>query len=106
MIHKRSTASISKNILLEAISFSADVVDYCAANPSDMVASLDNCAHYYNCTERYTLLGNHTMECIYPDLFSSQSLTCQNFEWVQCGKKTMEPMAPCEYFTVYTILLR
>ena len=73
---------------------SVDAVDYCAANPSDIVPTPDNCAQYYNCTKKNTRIGGHVMECKYPDLFSTQNRSCQSFETVHCAKR-MEPQAPC-----------
>ena len=72
-----------------------DTVDYCAANPNDIIATPDNCAQYYNCTERQTTIGDHVMECKYPDLFSKTSHSCENFEAVQCTIRK-EPQAPCK----------
>ena len=80
---------------------SVDAVDYCAANPTDIVPTPDNCAQYYNCTERNTFLGNHTKECKYPDLFSTQTNACQNFETVHCAKSRTEPQAPCKSCSVF-----
>lgn len=73
---------------------SVDAVGYCAANPSDIVPMPDNCAQYYNCTEMNSRIGGHVMECKYPDLFSTQTRSCQSFETVHCTKR-MEPQAPC-----------
>ena len=84
-------------------SFPVDAVDYCAANPSEIVATPDNCAQYYNCTERQTTIGDHMMECKYPDLFSRKNHTCQNFETVQCTTRR-EPQAPCKSFLLASYL--
>ena len=81
------------------ILFSADAVDYCAANQIDIVPTPDNCAQYYNCSKKKTPIGDHVIECQYPDLFSSSSLSCQNFEAVNCSTK-MVPQAPCTYYSV------
>ena len=74
---------------------SADAVDYCASNPTDILPTPTNCAQFYNCSERNTSLGNHTLECKYPDLFSIQLKKCQQFETVNCITRN-EPQAPCE----------
>ena len=77
-----------------------DAVDYCAANPFDIVPTPDNCAQYYNCTEKNSHIGGHVMECKYPDLFSTQNQSCQNFETVHCTKR-MEPQTPCMLFFLH-----
>ncbi|KAL3884668.1 hypothetical protein ACJMK2_024786 [Sinanodonta woodiana] len=72
-----------------------DVPDFCAANPTSIVPSEDNCAQYYNCTHPRIQQGD-ALECHYPDLFSRQTLQCQNFTNTSCDNRT-EPQAPCEY---------
>ena len=78
------------------ITILVDAVHYCAANPSDIIPKPDNCAQYYNCSEKSTDLGEHLKECKYPDLFSGATRTCQTFTNVSCEKR-LEPQAPCKY---------
>ena len=77
---------------------SADAKPYCQANPMEILPMSDNCAHYINCT---VYLGGSSMadpvqECQYPDLFSTISMTCQDFTTVVCNTRP-EPQAPCKF---------
>ncbi|XP_062607658.1 uncharacterized protein LOC134269470 [Saccostrea cucullata] len=72
-----------------------DIPDFCSAYPDALLPKKDNCGQYINCSDS-GFDGNHTMECLYPDLFSLTSMSCQWFENVTCNKR-MEPQAPCEY---------
>ena len=72
-----------------------EAVDYCNANPNDIVPTSDNCAQYYNCSQNQTKYQHHVMECQYPDLFSTATLRCENFTVVSCNKRK-EPQAPCK----------
>ena len=77
-----------------------DAKSYCQANPSDMLPRSSNCAKYYNCTA--ALYGQDVIqECTYPDLFSTLSLTCQDFTTVQCNQRP-EPEAPCKFEILYS----
>ena len=73
----------------------ADAVDYCSANPNDIIPTSDNCAQYYNCSQNQTKYQNHVMECKYPELLSTATLMCEHFTAVSCYKR-MEPQAPCK----------
>ena len=57
-----------------------------------------NCAQYVECraTVSHPQLGRHQAECPYPQLYSSITSRCENFDQVQCGKR-FEPRAPCKY---------
>lgn len=68
-----------------------DVPDYCSVHPQALLPDLDNCAKLFNCSE-----PGIYKECKYPNLFSLQSLSCQDFTKVNCGGRK-EPQAPCEY---------
>ena len=68
-------------------------MQYCQANPGDMLPVETDCAKYYKCSA--SLLGQDVVqECRYPDLFSTISMTCQDFTTVHCDKRP-EPQAPC-----------
>ncbi|KAL3884669.1 hypothetical protein ACJMK2_024787, partial [Sinanodonta woodiana] len=73
-----------------------NILDYCKANPDEIVPATDNCAQFFNCSTRQTHLGNHRVECPYPDLFSTLTHSCQNFTTVHCNARP-EPEAPCDY---------
>ena len=72
----------------------ADAIDYCAANPFNILPTAYNCAQYYNCTQNKTAIGEHVMECTYPELFSTNTSTCEMFDSVQCTTRK-EPQTPC-----------
>ncbi|KAL8595001.1 hypothetical protein ACOMHN_038797 [Nucella lapillus] len=60
-----------------------------------------NCAWYLNCSFRpdavmETYHGDLVLECPYPQLFSTASLQCEDFEQVDCQERH-EPKSPCEY---------
>ncbi|XP_053376731.1 uncharacterized protein LOC123529720 [Mercenaria mercenaria] len=58
------------------------------------------CQMYYNCSMKITefrpWLGDHVMECHYPDLFSTLTESCANFKTVTCGSRK-EFKHGCEY---------
>ena len=77
-----------------------DVPGYCKANPREVIPDHDNCAHYFDCTKvnqnrTSRLISISGTECTYPDLFDTQTLTCQRFQSVNC-KDRPEPQAPCK----------
>ncbi|KAJ8316010.1 hypothetical protein KUTeg_006024 [Tegillarca granosa] len=78
-----------------------DVPDYCHAHPKAVIPERTNCAHYYNCSDLGNY-GNQTKECIYPDLFSDQTMKCQPFENVTCDTR-MEPQAPCKLINIFAL---
>lgn len=71
---------------------------YCAQHMNDKIAHPANCARYIDCrpTALHPELGRHQGECTYPQLYSTLTSTCENFEQVQCTTR-YEPKAPCEY---------
>nr|XP_022322146.1 uncharacterized protein LOC111123822 isoform X3 [Crassostrea virginica] len=82
-----------------------DVPEYCAANPTDVLPDPDNCAHFFDCNKKTTMvhraahvvsLKTFTKECPYPDLFDYNSRQCMTFTSVDCRTRP-EPMIPCEY---------
>lgn len=79
------------------IYFTVDVPDYCQANPQDIIPDLENCAHFYNCSDVIHMKRVASMECTYPDLFSRVTLRCERFTTVTCDKRP-EPQAPCMHF--------
>ena len=84
---------------------SVDVPDYCAANPSAIVADEDDCAQFFNCSDPNSRNGT-SMECKYPDLFSRLTMHCEVFTNTSCDSR-MEPQAPCELdtLTLFVLLL-
>ena len=79
-----------------------DIPDFCTANPKSILPDPDNCAHFYNCSEKMSPLVSYKHECQYPDLFSTKTRRCENFTTVQCDKRK-EPMAPCKLYAVMNL---
>ena len=93
------------------MNFIVDVPDYCQAHPTDVLPDPNNCAHYFNCSDRSSSMvtraanqnsvpGNYRKECKYPQLFGMTKKRCRNFENVTCGNRT-EPQAPCKCNTTH-----
>jgi len=74
--------------------FSVDTTDFCNKNPKAIAANPLNCAQYIDCSRTGPFGVPHVFECPYPDLFNNNTLSCDNFENVNCGRR-MEPMDPC-----------
>lgn len=71
---------------------SVDVPGYCTVHPNAVLPDPDNCAKFYNCSEKN---GLHK-ECTYPDLFNPDGQICQEFLNVTCSTRK-EPQAPCKF---------
>lgn len=98
-----SNAGAVLNLLFSCSTHTVDAVDYCSANRADIVPTTDNCAEYFNCSKLNTSIGDHVVECHYPDLFSVRTLSCESFETVQCNTR-LEPQAPCKYGHCYLFM--
>lgn len=85
--------SVSFNTLLS--SFLVDVISYCRAHPTAVVAHPWNCAQFFNCSHRQSRLGGYLDECPYPMLYSTEKQICSNFTAVNC-KSRPEPKGPCK----------
>ena len=83
--------------MLRKLPTTADARPYCQANPGSVVQVSDNCAQYINCTAVLAMAptSDPVQECKYPDLFSTQTMGCQDFTTVHCDKRK-EPKAPCK----------
>ncbi|KAL4228860.1 hypothetical protein ACF0H5_011900 [Mactra antiquata] len=73
-----------------------DVPSYCQSNPTSVVPAMDDCAQYYNCSQRSSSIGDFIQECKYPSLFSTFTFTCSSFRSTFCDTRP-EPQAPCQY---------
>lgn len=89
-----------------------DVPDYCVANPKDVLPDPDNCAHFFDCNNKTTMvhraahvvsIQSYTKECQYPDLFDSNNRQCRLFTAVKCETRP-EPMTPCKYIPLILII--
>ncbi|KAJ8316009.1 hypothetical protein KUTeg_006023 [Tegillarca granosa] len=56
-----------------------DILEFCLSNPSAVVPNPDNCAQYFNCSNKNTKYGHYIEECKYPDLYSVTLRSCQKF---------------------------
>lgn len=72
----------------------SDVVEICKLYPSLVFPHPHECQMYYNCSmiedKDLSIECHHVMhltECIYPDLFSEETLQCENFTNVKCGER-------------------
>ncbi|WAR27974.1 hypothetical protein MAR_013678 [Mya arenaria] len=79
------------------------ITTQCTQNPFAMLPDPDNCARYFNCSQRVTLpnLVQYQEECDYPFLFNTQTSACDDFSVVACGTR-LEPKAPCDYLSTTT----
>ncbi|XP_071175832.1 uncharacterized protein [Mytilus edulis] len=57
-----------------------------------------NCAQFIDCTTKRPgfAVTKYIKECPYPQMFSTDTLECHDFEHVTCDKRH-QPYAPCEY---------
>ena len=74
----------------------AEATEVCKANRGKLFASSQSCAKYYDCSGNATS-PTKPSECKYPDLFSTQTQGCEQFETVNCTTRA-EPQAPCEFY--------
>ncbi|KAK3095139.1 hypothetical protein FSP39_010723 [Pinctada imbricata] len=78
----------------------SDIVGtYCQQYPDAKLLNEDHCAQYYDCSGENALPGSSTpyvSECPYPQLFNADTLKCDEFSKVDCGKRA-EPLSPCDY---------
>nr|XP_034307184.1 uncharacterized protein LOC117682829 [Crassostrea gigas] len=73
----------------------SDMVEICKKHPSLVLAHPRKCQQYYNCSMKedenlsykYRVRRLYLTECDYPDLFSIETLKCENFTDVKCGSR-------------------
>lgn len=73
----------------------SNMVEICKKHPSLILAHPRKCQQYYNCSMkedvdlsfRYRVRRLYLTECYYPDLFSTETLECENFTEVKCGNR-------------------
>ena len=87
------------HLILNYVCFSVDVPQFCKANPNAIVRDEDNCAQYYNCSDKQSNIGDFLAECRYPDLFSDVYMNCRSFNTVSCDKR-LEPQSPCKFVSL------
>lgn len=73
----------------------SDVVEICRLHPTLILPNPYECQQYYNCSifeddwlkSKYCSPRLHLTECKYPNLFSAETLKCENFTEVKCGTR-------------------
>ena len=77
--------------------FSVSIQDFCTKNPTGIIPHYTNCARYYNCSSAAVMSGGNSylQECLYPQLFNLDAMTCDPYQTVQCTFR-FEPKGPCK----------
>lgn len=74
-----------------------DVVDtYCPQYPRAKLVHDKNCARYYDCSDFGNKRTPYLKECPYPQLFNTDTLTCDDYKYVECEER-YRPVTPCKY---------
>ena len=68
----------------------------CVDTPDKILPNDYNCAQFFDCHNENTMLGNHLMECPYPQLFDTALRKCLDYKDVICGSR-FEPTSPCKH---------
>ncbi|XP_062607300.1 slit homolog 1 protein-like isoform X3 [Saccostrea cucullata] len=72
----------------------------CQQNSSLVLPHPRECQLYYDCSTKYNTLPpnfvQHMRECPFPDLFSLQTLRCEDYRHVTCAERT-EYKTACKY---------
>ncbi|XP_078309369.1 uncharacterized protein LOC144617825 [Crassostrea virginica] len=80
--------------------FDLHIQKLCQQNSSLILPHPHECQLYYDCSTKYNTLpphfAQHMRECPFPDLFSLQTLRCEDFRHVKCGERT-EYKSACGY---------
>ncbi|XP_048739534.1 uncharacterized protein LOC125653906 [Ostrea edulis] len=87
--------------MLEAeTAFDLYVQKLCRRNSSLILPHPLECQLYYDCSTKYNTLppnlNQHMRECPFPDLFSVQTLRCEDYRHVTCAGRA-EHKTACEY---------
>lgn len=80
----------------------------CVKQPKALFGSISDCHQYYNCSGTDSQLSvppgpsynywtiQHKHECHYPFMFSEDTLQCENYTEVSCGRR-YKPTWECEH---------
>lgn len=83
-------------IILKKISNVTDVVkSYCPQYKKAKLLHEDSCARYYDCGDIGTGAEPYLKECPYPQLFNPDTLTCDDYKYVDCQGRN-RPVTPCK----------
>ncbi|CAG5126210.1 unnamed protein product, partial [Candidula unifasciata] len=74
---------------------------YCSTNPNGRLLHPSECSVFYSCahqndTQTHPNLPPRAVECKYPYLVDSGTITCKPHTLVKCGARR-EPFSPCDY---------
>ncbi|KAL3853251.1 hypothetical protein ACJMK2_016807 [Sinanodonta woodiana] len=74
--------------------------EWCSSVGTGRIPDPIHCQMYFDCSVVYNEvppgLGQHQVECPYPDLFSEETLQCEAFDTVKCADR-IEPVNKCDY---------
>ena len=83
--------------LFSSFLISGSAMEYCTQNIGTIRPHPVNCALYIDCSADSIKDGVFIRECPYPQLFSVDSMKCQDFSSVTCQARRI-PKAPCKLF--------
>lgn len=78
------------------------IAEICLQHTELVIGSSTDCHRYYNCSEQSSFVHKkwptpYLHECVYPFMFSEETLKCENYSEVFCGKR-FEATWECRYF--------
>lgn len=95
--------------------FSDETIDsICVKQPKAIFGSISDCHQYYNCSGTDPQLSvppgpsynywtiQHKHECHYPFMFSEDTLQCENYTKVSCGRR-YKPTWECKHTVLYPL---
>lgn len=75
--------------------------EICTQYPDLIIKSQEDCHRYYNCSRKDPALrgwlSKYKNECLYPFLFSDETLQCENYTNTKCGTR-YSPTWECRYY--------
>lgn len=78
------------------------IAEICLQHTELVIGSSTDCHRYYNCSEQSRFVHKkwptpYLHECVYPFMFSEETLKCENYSEVFCGKR-FEATWECKLF--------
>lgn len=78
----------------------------CEGNPTLILPHDAECQLYYDCSAQdppsFSPQTKYIRECKYPQLFSTKSLKCEDFDSVVCGSRT-EFKQKCKFYLILAV---
>lgn len=91
------------NLLHRGFFLDLHVQKLCQQNSSLVLPHPHECQLYYDCSTKYNTLPpnfvQHMRECPFPDLFSLQTLRCEDYRHVRCDER-VEFTTACKYWRI------